>query len=355
MSKQKILFIDRDGTLIQEPEDKQIDTLEKLALEPGVIPALLRLKSLGYRLVMVTNQDGLGSTHYPQTQFAMIQEKLINLFASQGITFDAVHICPHWESDGCECRKPRLGLVLDYLAMPDLDRTRSYVIGDRETDCLLAERMRLTGLLYHKTQNDWPAIVALIENKNRQATIRRETSETRIEARVDLDKEQGITIKTGLNFFDHMLEQFARHAGISLQLNATGDLQVDEHHLIEDTALVLGQALQHALGDKRCINRYGFLLPMDEAQAEIALDLSGRPYFIFSGTFSRDRVGDLPTEMVPHFFQSLTFALKATLHLKVSGTNAHHQVESLFKGVGRTFRVAKQLTGMGIPSTKGVL
>ncbi|MGQ3890795.1 bifunctional histidinol-phosphatase/imidazoleglycerol-phosphate dehydratase HisB [Legionella sp. CNM-4043-24] len=355
MSEQKILFIDRDGTLIDEPADKQIDSLEKLALEPGVIPALLRLKSLGYRLVMLSNQDGLGSSRYPQAAFDSVQEKLLSLLSSQGIAFDAVHICPHWESDGCECRKPGLGLVLDYLAMADLDRQRSYVIGDRATDCLLAEKMRLKGFLYHRNQNNWPAIVAQIEHRHRVASVQRKTAETTIEARVDIDKEQFINIDTGLGFFDHMLEQIARHAGISLELKAVGDLRVDEHHLIEDTALVLGDVLRRALGDKCGTNRYGFLLPMDEALAEVALDLSGRPYFMFDGEFSRERVGDLPTDMVPHFFQSLTQALRATLHLKMRGSNAHHQVESLFKGFGRAFRDAKQCSGMGIPSTKGIL
>lgn len=355
MSKQKILFIDRDGTLINEPADKQIDSLEKLELEPYVIPALLQLKSLGYHFVMLSNQDGLGSSQYPQAQFDCVQEKLLSLLSSQGISFEAIHICPHWESDGCECRKPKLGLVLDYLAMPNLDRQRSYVIGDRETDCLLAEKMRLNGFLYHKKQNDWSAIVAQIQDKNRVARLLRKTSETMIEASVDLDKEQFLHIETGLGFFDHMLEQIARHAGISLKLKAIGDLEVDEHHLIEDTAIVLGETLRQALGDKCGINRYGFLLPMDEAMVEVALDLSGRPYFVFDGTFSRERVGDLPTEMVSHFFQSLSYALKATLHLRMRGSNAHHQVESLFKGFGRAFRDAKQCSGFGIPSTKGIL
>ncbi len=355
MSKQKLLFIDRDGTLIQEPQDKQIDSLEKLELEPQLIPVLLQLKSLGYGLVMISNQDGLGSLQYPQSQFDKVQEKLLNLLGSQGIGFDDILICPHVEEDACECRKPRLGLVHNYLSMTSLDRERSYVIGDWETDCMLAKNMGLKGFLYHRKENDWSAILAQIEGNNRCASLRRKTSETDIQVSVDLDKERFLSIKTGLGFFDHMLEQLARHAGIGLQLGAVGDLQVDEHHLIEDTALVIGQALNQALNDKRGINRYGFLLPMDEAKAEIALDLSGRPYFIFEGCFTRECVGDLPTEMVPHFFRSLAFELKATLHMKMQGNNAHHQVESLFKGFGRAFRQAKAVDGLGIPSTKGVL
>lgn len=355
MSKQKILFIDRDGTLIEEPADQQIDSLEKLALEPGVIPALLRLKALGYRFVMVSNQDGLGSQYYPQAQFDAVQEKLLKLFSSQGIEFAQIHICPHWEKDGCECRKPRLGLVLDYLAMSELDRQRSYVIGDRESDCLLAESMRLKGFLYHKDNNNWLAILAQIEGRHRVASLQRKTTETAIEAVVDLDKVQFLQVDTGLGFFDHMLEQIANHAGISLKLKALGDLYIDEHHLVEDTAIVLGELLAQALGDKSGIQRYGFLLPMDESLVEVALDLSGRPYFQFEGSFSRERVGDLSTEMVPHFFQSLAYALKASLHLRMRGSNAHHQVEALFKGFGRAFRAAKLCDGLGIPSTKGIL
>ncbi|HSW70990.1 MAG TPA: bifunctional histidinol-phosphatase/imidazoleglycerol-phosphate dehydratase HisB [Gammaproteobacteria bacterium] len=355
MSKRKILFVDRDGTLIHEPSDKQIDTLEKLEFEPGVIPALLRLRSLGYQLVMVSNQDGLGGANYLQSQFDCVQDKILRLFKSQGIIFDAVLICPHLESDQCECRKPRLGLVLDYMVMPELDRERSYVIGDRQTDCLLAERMRLKGILYDRAQNDWSKIASQIENTMRQAAVQRNTSETTIEAFVDLDKENPVEIDTGIGFFDHMIEQLGRHSGISLKLKARGDLHVDDHHLIEDTGLVIGQALREALGDKIGIGRYGFLLPMDEAKTEVALDLSGRPYFVFEGTFSRDEVGSMPTEMVPHFFRSLAYELKATLHLKMTGKNAHHQVESLFKGFGRAFRSAKQRNGTNLPSTKGIL
>lgn len=352
MSKQKILFIDRDGTLIVEPADKQIDTLDKLELEPCVIPALLRLKALGYQFVMVSNQDGLGTKAFPQAQFDQVMAKLLSLFSSQGIEFKAIHLCSHFETDNCECRKPRLGLVLDYLAMPDLDRQRSYVIGDRQSDCLLADNMRLKSFLYN---NNWLEIVDEIEGRNRKAHLCRQTSETKIEALVDLDKEQFLDINTGLGFFDHMLEQFARHSKISLQLKAQGDLEVDEHHLIEDVAIVLGEALRQALGDKYGIKRYGFLLPMDETLVEVALDLSGRPYFAFEGTFSKEKVGEMPTDMVPHFFQTLASSLKATLHLKMQGSNAHHQVEGLFKGVGRAFGEAKRGGCSGIPSTKGVL
>jgi imidazoleglycerol-phosphate dehydratase/histidinol-phosphatase len=355
MRKRKLLFIDRDGTLIDEPADKQIDTLEKLHLEPGVIPALLELKAQGYGFVMLSNQDGLGTQGYPQVNFDLVQEKLMRLFQSQGITFEAVHICPHNVADNCECRKPRLGLVLDYLGMYDLDRNRSYVIGDRETDQILAQRMRLKGILYDREQNNWRFIVSQLQESTRRSCIMRQTKETNIEVMVDLDSVAPISISTSLGFFDHMLEQFAHHAGMSIQLKAQGDLQVDEHHLVEDTGLALGQALRQALGDKYGIQRYGFLLPMDDSCAEIALDLSGRPYFMFKGKFSREKVGELPTELVPHFFRSFAERLRATLHLKVQGENDHHQIESLFKGVGRAFRQAKRIEGSELPSTKGIL
>lgn len=316
MPKQKILFIDRDGTLIEESLDKQNDSLEKLALEPWVISALLRLKTKGYRFVMVTNQDGLGGLSFPQTDFDKVQEKMLKLFGSQGITFDAVLICPHFEYENCDCRKPKVGLVLDYLGK--IDKERSYVIGDRQSDCLLANNMGLKGLLYHRAEKDWWSIVAEIEANQRQASLCRQTKETRVEVFINLDKTEPINISTGLGFFDHMLEQLAAHAQISLKLKANGDVHVDEHHLIEDTALVLGKTIAKALADKQGIARYGFVLPMDEAKVEVLLDLSGRPYFIFEGEFTRDYVGGVATEMFPHFFQSLAFAMNATLHMKMN-------------------------------------
>lgn len=355
MFKRKFLFIDRDGTLIREPKSKQIDRLEQLELEPNVIPALLALQAKGYRLVMVSNQDGLGSDTYPYANFNLIQEKLMSLLDSQGISFEAVLICPHWESDYCECRKPRLGLVLDYLSLEDMDRTGSFVIGDRETDLLLAKNMRLQGLLYSRLNNDWKAIVSQLSINQRQATLQRETKETQIKVTVNLDEILPISIDTQLGFFDHLLEQLAKHAGISVGLEAKGDLQVDEHHLVEDSALALGQALRNALGNKFGIERYGFVLPMDEALAEVALDLSGRPYLVFDGEFSREKVGELPTELVSHFFKSLSESLGAAIHIKIRGENAHHMIESVFKAFGRALKQAILERGSDIPSTKGVL
>lgn len=355
MLKRKFIFIDRDGTLIDEPADKQIDSLEKLELEPNVIPSLLALQAKGYVLVMVSNQDGLGSKHYPQEQFDRVQEKLMQLFYSQGITFEAIRICPHWASDQCECRKPRLGLVLDYLSLEDMDRTRSVVIGDRQTDLQLADNMRLPGILYSRTTNNWSQIVSQLSLNTRCSTVRRVTNETTIDVAVDLDSTSPVVISTTIGFFDHMLEQLAKHAGISVCLNAVGDAHVDEHHIVEDSALVLGQALRDALGDKLGIHRYGFLLPMDEALAQVAIDLSGRAYSVFEGQFLREKVGDLPTELIPHFFRSLSDSLGAAIHIKVSGDNAHHMIESIFKAVGRALKQAITRSGHEIPSTKGLL
>jgi len=353
MSK-KILFLDRDGTLIDEPADKQVDCLTKLSLKKNIIPALLILKDAGYVFVMVTNQDGLGSDSFEQNNFEAPQAMLLNIFASQGITFDDICICPHIMSDACECRKPRLGLVMKYLRSDKIDFTRSYVIGDRNSDLQLASNMGITGILYQDT-SDWLDIARQITEQPRCAEIQRKTTETNVVVAVNLDQEERINITTGLGFFDHMLEQLAKHGGFNLTINVQGDLTVDEHHTVEDTALALGHALRAALGDKSGTNRYGFLLPMDEASAEISLDLSGRPYCIFSGLFNREIVGDLPTELVSHFFRSLSESLGAAIHIKVTGENTHHMVESIFKGFGRALRQAIQKQGNTLPTTKGVL
>jgi len=355
MSKRKIVFIDRDGTLINEPEDKQIDSLIKLKLEPDVIPALLELKNKGFELVMVSNQDGLGTPVYPQEAFEEVQNTLMQIFTSQGILFDAVRICSHLESTHCECRKPKLGLVLDYLAGGQMDLQNSYVIGDRKTDLILAANMGISGILYDGKETSWMAITQRLTLKNRHAETQRTTKETVINIAVDLDNTSPIKINTGIGFFDHMLEQLAKHGGFSLQVNIQGDLHIDEHHTIEDTGLALGQVLKQALGDKRGIQRYGFLLPMDEALTHAAIDLSGRSYFVFEGIFTREKIGALPTELIPHFFRSLSESLGAAIHIKVQGENNHHMVESIFKGVGRSLRMAFIREGHELPTTKGLL
>ena len=358
MSAARVLFIDRDGTLIVEPPDQQIDSLQKFKLVPDVISALQRLRDAGYTLLMVSNQDGLGTASFPEHTFREAHEFLRELLASQGIVFAAEFICPHRPDDGCGCRKPKTGLLNDYLRDNPIDRRHSYVIGDRETDLELARNLGIEGIRV-RTQTTpgetWPEIARRLTSTPRIANVARKTRETDIQVAVDLDREAPIHVSTGLGFFDHMLEQIAKHGGFSLQLTCKGDLHIDEHHTVEDCALALGQALKQALGDKRGIHRYGFLLPMDEALAQVAIDLSGRPYFVFEGQFGRDSVGQLPTELVPHFFRSLAETLGASINLKVTGDNTHHMIEACFKGVGRTLRQAFRIEGVELPSTKGTL
>lgn len=358
MSGARVLFIDRDGTLVEEPADEQVDSLQKIRLLPGVIPALLELKRAGYRFVLVSNQDGLGTDSFPEPAFREPQDFIRDLFASQGIEFDAEFFCPHRPGDGCECRKPKTGLLTDYLREHPIDPRHSYVIGDRETDLQLAANLGLEGLSVRADGADgatWAAIVERLRRPQRTATVVRRTRETDIRVRVNLDRTAPVAIATGIGFYDHMLEQVARHGGFALELTCTGDLQVDEHHTVEDCALALGQALREALGDKAGIARFGFVLPMDESQAQVAIDLSGRAYAMFEGRFGRESVGGLPTELVPHFFRSLADSLGAAVHVQVRGENSHHMVEACFKATGRALRQAVQIEGTDIPSSKGAL
>jgi imidazoleglycerol-phosphate dehydratase/histidinol-phosphatase len=352
----KVLFVDRDGTLIEEPSDEQVDSLEKIRFLPGVFAALTELQAAGFRLAMVTNQDGLGTDSFPTEHFELPQRFILDAFASQGITFDAIFICPHKKSDGCDCRKPSTKLVDQWVREKGVDLRQSAMIGDRQTDLDFANNLGIRGLKVlarGETAYSWPAIVK--ELTARRATAHRKTRETDILVKVDLDAEGPISAKTGIGFFDHMLEQLAKHGGFSLQLECVGDLHIDEHHTIEDCAIALGEALKTALGDKRGLHRYGFLLPMDEARAQIAIDLSGRAFSVFEGRFGREQVGTMPTELVPHFFRSLADSVGAAIHVSVVGDNTHHMIEACFKGVGRALREALRREGHDLPSTKGTL
>ena len=351
----KILFVDRDGCLIEEPADQQIDRFDKLALLPGVIAALQRFVTAGYELVMVTNQDGLGSSSFPEADFDGPHELLLGILSSQGICFREVLIDRSLPQEGLDTRKPGIGLVRHYLADDSWGRAASAMVGDRETDLLFAANLGVRGCRVGPLGVSWEALAHALLDAPRTASVVRNTKETRIMVRVDLDCVAEPKVHTGLGFFDHMLEQLGKHGGFALELSCDGDTHIDEHHTIEDCALALGQALKQALGDKRGIGRYGFTLPMDESYASAALDLSGRPYFVFEGSFPRERVGEVPTELVPHFFRSLCETLGANLHLTVRGDNAHHMVEACFKVVARTLRQAIRREGNELPSTKGLL
>ena len=350
------LFIDRDGTLVEEPPDEQVDSLDKVRFMPGVFAALADLARHGYRLVMVTNQDGLGTDSFPQAAFEGPQRFILETFRAQGIEFDEVFVCPHFKGDGCACRKPKTGLVEEYIRASGVDLSSSAVVGDRDTDLQLAANLGVRGVRVrrHGTPDEsWGAAVQALTA--RRAHVSRRTRETDIDVTVNLDAPAPIRMATGIGFFDHMLEQLAKHGGFALELTCKGDLEIDEHHTVEDCALALGEALRRALGSKVGIARYGFLLPMDEAQAQVAIDLSGRAFAQFSGHFNREAVGGLPTELVPHFFRSLAESLGAAVHVSVTGENSHHMIEGCFKGVGRALRQALRRESHELPSTKGVL
>jgi imidazoleglycerol-phosphate dehydratase/histidinol-phosphatase len=356
MSLTKVLFVDRDGTLIEEPPDEQVDAIAKIRFMPDVFAAMRQAKKLGYKLAMVTNQDGLGSASFPQENFDVPHQFMMDAFSSQGIEFDAVFVCPHRKSDGCDCRKPRIKLVENYVREQQVDLAASVMIGDRDTDLEFAANLGVRGIRVRRhgaPAETWPAILRTLSE--RKARITRKTKETDIEVRVNLDATAPVKIVTGIGFFDHMLEQIAKHGGFALELDCKGDLEIDEHHTVEDCALALGEALRQALGDKVGIARYGFVLPMDEAQVRVAIDLSGRAYGVFEGKFNREAVGGLPTELVPHFFKSLAESLKAAVHVTITGENTHHMIEACFKGTGRALRQAFRRESDELPSTKGLL
>ncbi|MCJ8163678.1 bifunctional histidinol-phosphatase/imidazoleglycerol-phosphate dehydratase HisB [Pontibacter sp. E15-1] len=364
----KALFIDRDGTILIEPKtDFQVDSFEKFAFVPKSISNMARIfHELDYEFVMVTNQDGLGTDSYPEDTFWPYQNKMLEVLESEGIKFDEILIDRSFEHEGLETRKPGIGMMKSYLA-GEYDLANSYVIGDRATDIKLAQNLGAKAIFIgHEnpggaalSTTSWDEIYTFLTRPTlRRATVQRSTSETDIRIELNLDGTGQMDIHTGLGFFDHMLEQVAKHAKLDLTIHVKGDLHIDEHHTIEDTGLAMGEAFLQALGDKRGISRYGFfLLPMDDVLAQVAIDFSGRPWTVWDGAFRREKVGDMPTEMFYHFFKSFSDTSKANLNVKVSGENEHHKIEAIFKAFARSIRmaVARDLTDNTIPSTKGIL
>ncbi len=360
----KVLFIDRDGTLIVEPEDEQIDSLEKLAFVPGAIGALARIaRETDYRLVMVTNQDGLGTASFPEETFWPAHNKMLEILAGEGVVFDEILIDRSFPRDNAPTRKPGTALLTHYLK-GDYNLADSYVIGDRISDLELASNLGARAIFISGNGDEraelssasWDEICRYLKERPRRATVRRTTHETDIAVTVNLDGSGQADIATGLGFFDHMLEQLARHGGLDLKIKVRGDLQVDEHHTIEDTGLALGQAFDRALGSRKGVRRYGFLLPMDESLARVAIDFGGRSWLVWQARFAREKIGDMPTEMFSHFFKSFCDTARCTLNVEVQGENEHHKIEAVFKAWARAVQMAVARTHDGqLPSTKGSL
>ena len=387
----KLLFIDRDGTLIVEPQpDQQVDSLEKLEFIPGAIFALARIaRELDYELVMVTNQDGLGTASFPENTFWPAQEKMVKTLENESVRFRSVHIDRSFLRDNLPTRKPGTAMLTGYMT-GDFDLAGSYVIGDRLTDVLLAKNLgaqsiflrnktgmeaeavpgavlqHSSGIEYNPGENDpdialiadsWEEIYRYLKLPPRRAAHRRTTRETDISIDLNLDGTGKSHIRTGIGFFDHMLDQLARHGGLDLDIEAAGDLHIDEHHTIEDTALALGEAVALALGDKRGIERYGFCLPMDDALAQVAVDFGGRPWLVWEAAFGREKIGDMPTEMFFHFFKSFSDAARCNLNIQCSGQNEHHKIEAIFKAFAKALKmsVKRDPENRELPTTKGVL
>lgn len=372
----KVLFIDRDGTLIWEPPvTEQVDTLEQLRFMPGVITALSSLAGCGYELVIASNQDGLGTENNPLDRFNMIHGKMIETFKGEGVVFDDQLIDNHYKSDNSPDRKPGTGMFGRYMD-GGYELAESYVIGDRLTDVELACNLGAKAVLYTADKSraeqlkempyagscvlvtdSWSEIAEFVKNGRRRATVVRKTRETSVEVTVNLDGGGVSSVNTGLNFLDHMIDQIVHHAGVTLEIKVAGDLCVDEHHTMEDVAIVLGEAILKALGDKRGIGRYGFVLPMDESRAMVLVDLGGRIDFDWNVTFTREYVGDVPAEMFKHFFKSLGAAMLCNLHVSAKGENNHHIAEGVFKAFARALRMAikREIFSYELPSSKGLL
>ena len=350
----KALFIDRDGTILVEPADEQIDSLEKFAFVPGVISGLKALAGLDYELVLVSNQDGLGTPSFPMETFVPYQKLMLDTLAGEGVKFDNILIDTSFPEENAPTRKPRTGLLKDYLD-GSYDLSACYVIGDRETDMELARNLGAKALQIGPMT--WAEVAETVRSRSRQVTVVRKTAETDISLTLDLDGKGPSGIGTGLHFFDHMLEQIPHHGGVSLALSCKGDLEVDEHHTMEDVGIVLGEAIGQALGDKRGIERYGFALPMDECKALALIDFGGRSDFVWRVDFTREYVGDTPTEMFPHFFKSLCSAARCNLRVEAEGENNHHLAEAVFKAFARALRqaVRRNVFDSSLPSSKGTL
>ena len=356
--KIKLLFIDRDGTLIEEPADEQIDSFEKLKFVKGVFKNLGFISQhLDFKLVMVSNQDGLGTDSFPERTFWPVHNFILQTLEGEGITFDKQHIDRHFPEDNAPTRKPGTGMLTEYIDNSKYDLAGSYVIGDRDTDALLAQNLGCRALILGKDGMDWEKIAEILFAGERKAEVTRTTKETDIHVEVNLEGTGKCDISTGLGFFDHMLEQIAKHGMIDLTVHTKGDLHVDEHHTIEDTGLALGECLLKALGDKRGIERYGYSLPMDDSLCQVALDFGGRPWLVWDAEFHREKVGEMPTEMFPHFFKSLSDAAKMNLNIKGEGQNEHHKIEGIFKAFARSLRMAvrRDIYHYELPSSKGML
>lgn len=373
---QKVLFIDRDGTLIIEPPtDFQVDSLEKLEFVPKVLSNLRRIaKETDFELVMVTNQDGLGTDSFPEDTFWPAHQKMMSTLEGEEIYFRQVLIDRTFEYENAETRKPRTGLLTEYIDCSQYDLENSYVIGDRISDIQLAVNMGSKAIYFSENEghglsneqtkaislvsNDWDKVYEFLRLPARKAEIQRDTKETKITVNLNLDGSGKSKMDTGIGFFDHMLDQLAKHSAADIEINVKGDLHIDEHHTIEDTALALGEAYLKALGDKRGTNRYGFLLPMDEALAQVAIDFSGRPWLVWEAEFKREKVGEMPTEMFMHFFKSFSDASKCNLNIKCEGENEHHKIEAIFKAWAKAIKMAvkRDINALdNLPSTKGVL
>lgn len=366
MKAKKVLFLDRDGTLILEPEDEQVDCISKLTFYPGALRWLPAIsEQLDYELVLVSNQDGLGTDSFPFSSFIPVHEKMLEAFRNEGVEFRREHIDPSFPEQSSPNRKPEIGMLKEYLS-DAYDLKNSIVIGDRVTDVQLAENLGAKAIYMNDEEKleseslalqttSWKQVWSFLSSLDRTIEVKRETKETCVNISVNIDGDGLSNINTGLKFFDHMLEQIAKHGQIGLKIAITGDLEVDEHHTIEDVAIVLGEAINSAMGKKIGIERYGFSLPMDEAKSTVLLDMGGRSELVWKVDFKREFIGDMPTEMMKHFFKSLSDSMKCNLNIEAEGENEHHKIEAVFKAFGRALKMAKVISSNEVISTKGVL